>query len=87
MTILAGIRALFKRSKPAQPRPRRDGDLDYLGDSPEQIGRSMEATGWKDKLDQEARAAIARARRNDNKHTRNITSLISRQLRRLLWLK
>lgn len=47
-------------------RGERDADnsrkLDWMADSPEYLAQTIDSSGWRDKLDQEFQAAIARAR-------------------------
>jgi hypothetical protein len=47
---------------PAEKRPRREGDLEYLADSPEFLTQTIEAIGYRDKLDSTFQEAIARAK-------------------------
>lgn len=44
------------------PRPRHDGDLEWLADSPEFLSQTIDASGWRDRLDEEFKKAIARSR-------------------------
>ena len=47
---------------PVEKRPRREGDLEYLADSPEYLTQTIDATGYRDKLDYTFQKAIARAK-------------------------
>lgn len=47
---------------PTEPRPRREGDLEYLADSPEFLTQTIEAIGYRNKLDTAFQEAIARAK-------------------------
>jgi hypothetical protein len=47
---------------PAEKRPRRGDDLEYLADSPEFLTQTIEAIGYRDKLDSTFQEAIARAK-------------------------
>jgi len=46
---------------------RKQPYLRYIADSPEQIAESIDRTGWRGKLEQVFQAAIARARRSQQK--------------------
>ena len=67
----------LKRKEPAviptepTPRPRREGDLEFIPDSPEYLAQTIDASGWREQLDQTFLEAIARARR-----TRDLTEQI-----------
>ena len=47
---------------PTKPRPRRETDLEYLADSPEHLAQTIDATGYRSKLDTTFQEAIARAK-------------------------
>ena len=47
---------------PVEKRPRREGDLEYLADSPEYLTKTIDATGYRSKLDTAFHEAIARAK-------------------------
>jgi len=47
---------------PTKPRPRRETDLEYLADTPEYLTQTIDATGYRDKLDSTFQEAIARAK-------------------------
>lgn len=44
------------------PRSRKETELEYLADSPEFLAQTIDATGWRDKLEQTFQEAITRAR-------------------------
>jgi hypothetical protein len=47
---------------PTEQRPRREGELEFLPDSPEFLTQTIEAIGYRDKLDTTFQEAIARAK-------------------------
>ena len=50
-----------RTDKPKAPNP--ETDLEFISDSPEQIQNSVQYTGYRDKLDQAFKAAIAKAKK------------------------
>ncbi len=57
-------RELTRERKPkvATPRPHQEGKLEYLADSPEFLTQTIEATGYRTRLDSAFQEAIARAK-------------------------
>jgi uncharacterized membrane protein (UPF0127 family) len=47
---------------PTAPRPRKEGDLEYLADSPEFLTQTIEAIGYRERLDSAFQDAIRRAK-------------------------
>jgi hypothetical protein len=56
--VLAGKPAIV----PVEKRPRREGDLEYLADSPEFLTQTIDAIGYRNKLDSAFQDAIRRAK-------------------------
>ena len=53
--------SVFPTRPPSPPR-RKAEELEFLADSPEWVTQTIDNSGWREKLDQEFQAAIARAR-------------------------
>jgi len=49
-------------TEPRPPRPRRESNLEYLADSPEFLTQTIDAIGYRDRLDTTFQEAIARAK-------------------------
>jgi len=49
---------------PVEPgrRPRREEDLEFIADSPEYLTQTIDATGWREKLEQTFQEAMARVK-------------------------
>jgi len=45
------------------PRPKREGDLEFIPDSPEYLTQTIDASGWREQLEQTFQEAIARVRK------------------------
>jgi len=53
------------KSLPDEPkrRPKQEGDLELIPDSPEFVAQTVAQSGWREKLDEEFNAAVERTRR------------------------
>jgi hypothetical protein len=66
---LHNIHNFISRGKSAQNypdeperRPKQEGDLELLPDSPEFVAQTVQESGWRERLDQEFEAAVGRTR-------------------------